>query len=450
MGVLAYELTIGSTPFTAQSTAAQYSKIINHEKHLKFPSDLVISQAYISLVKHLITDKKRRYNYQQIVQHALFKNLDVNTLRDQIPPYIPKITSDDDLSNFSDVRPKRNEPNLENFKRKVHFSGRNLPFIGFTFIRDNTAEDYSSSYTRNIKIKDETLQDLKNEVKSLSKEILKKDGIIAEKHDLEKKLQEKTIKLESVQHLRDKLEYDLSKTMSECLALKRTLELERHDRSEVESKALDLIKSAKQKWEISEKARFETILAELQEQKEQNAQLTLLNEQLKSALHLQSKHKITAENIEKLSRRSVIGLESRLEKVTAETQNQLVELQTCLTRTQQEKQVFAQDLNMYKEKLIQKEDAYRKLEDLLKQTQLEVEELKAQKQSDEAVVIVKYKKDIDHLKSLLIDNKKVNELEKELDNKKREINTIKEEQQVCIFDFLLRFYFLSLVNDCSD
>lgn len=421
MGILAYELTIGFTPFTAQTTPALYAKITNHEKHLKFPPDLVLSQAYVSLIKHLITDQKQRYGYEKIVQHSLFKNLDLNTLRDQVPPYIPKITTEDDTSNFSDIRPKKTEANIENFKRKTQFSGRNLPFIGFTYTRDNT-EDYSSSYTRNIKIKDETLQDLKNQIQNLRKQLVKHDTIIAEKNELEKRLEEKIIKLESVEHLRDKLEKDLSKTLSECVALKRTLDLERRDRIEIENKALDLMKSAKQKWEINEKTRIDTLLAELQEEKEKNAQLTFINEQFKNTVHL--------DKIGKLNRKSVIGLESRLEKVTSETQNQLCELQTCLTRERNEKQVFIEELSVCKEKLAEKETVCNEIREELKNTQNELVVLKRKQQEDNFTILT-YKEEINKLMNS--SKEKINDLEKQLEIKQEEFVKNQQEKQVCIF-----------------
>lgn len=79
--------------------------------------------------------------------------------------------------------------------------------------------------------------------------------------------------------------------------LKRTLELERKDRAEVEQKALDLIKTAKQKWETAEKDRTEKLTLELDQQKEKIEELTernnILNEQLQHALKLENKHKVS-------------------------------------------------------------------------------------------------------------------------------------------------------------
>lgn len=69
--------------------------------------------------------------------------------------------------------------------------------------------------------------------------------------------------------------------------------MERKDRLEVEHKALDLIKTAKHKWEHSEKNKMQSVTLELEQQKEKISQLIatneLLNEQLQHALQLKNK-----------------------------------------------------------------------------------------------------------------------------------------------------------------
>lgn len=189
---------------------------MNHHSNLKFPSDIVLSQAYVSLVKGLICDQKHRLTHEQILKHPLFKNVDFGSLRDQVPPYVPKITAVDDTSNFSDIEIKKKEPNMHLYKKKTQFSGRNLPFIGFTFTPDEN-EDYLMSYKRSVKVKDELVQDLRQEVNSLRRKLMKTENLTEQKENLEKKLEEKTRKLESAEHLREKLERDLAKNISECM-----------------------------------------------------------------------------------------------------------------------------------------------------------------------------------------------------------------------------------------
>lgn len=74
------------------------------------------------------------------------------------------------------------------------------------------------------------------------------------------------------------------------------MELERKDRNDLERKALELIKSAKLKWENSGKVKIDSLNLEVAQQKEKIQQLTntnsLLNEQLQHALQLENKHKV--------------------------------------------------------------------------------------------------------------------------------------------------------------
>nr|XP_023022952.1 citron Rho-interacting kinase [Leptinotarsa decemlineata] len=352
LGVLAYELTIGNTPFTGQNSTSIYSKIMNHQSSLKFPPDVVLSQAYVSFVKSLITDEKSRLTTNQIRSHPIFKNTNFDTLRDQVPPFVPKITSVEDTSNFSDVQSKKKTPSIESFKKRMQFSGRNLPFIGFTFTPNPNC--YQEPFERKVVTKDEMMENLKSEVNTLRMKMVKNDEFDKEREALERKLEEKTRKLESIENLRNRLERDLAGNIAECGALKRTLELERKDRSELEKKAIDLIKSAKLKWEAAEKNKLETLTLEISQQKEKIIQLTatnnMLTEQVQHALKMEGKHKESLEKAQFLSRHSVIGLESRLEKVTSETQDTISELEKQLSEEIRQKKKLENKMSQMKMK----------------------------------------------------------------------------------------------------
>lgn len=212
MGILAYELIVGSTPFSAQNTTSTYSKIMNYKDKLTFPSDLVISQAYVAFIKSLVTEQEKRPKVNEIKKHNLFKHTNFDNLKDQVPPFVPKITSMEDTSNFSDIPMRTKHPTIENFKKRSQFSGRNLPFIGFTFTHDI---DFDATYERKCLAKDEFVLNLKTEVENLQKKLIKNDGFDSERDLLEMKIEEKSRKLEAIENLRDKLERDLAHTMAE-------------------------------------------------------------------------------------------------------------------------------------------------------------------------------------------------------------------------------------------
>lgn len=377
VGVLAYEITVGNTPFNAQNTSATYSKIMCHSNNIKFPTDIILSQAYISLVKGLLTDQTSRYDYNKIINHPLFKNMDLNGIRDQVPPFVPNIASVDDVSNFSDIQPKRSVPDIENFKTKTKFSGRNLPFIGFTFTPQ--LHDKRENYITNLTVNDSVVQKLKSELEALQRKLLRTEEASKEHEVLDRKLEEKSRKLESLEALRDKLERDLASSISETSALKRTLQIERKERAELESKALELIKAAKHKWETVEKTKTDALNAELAEQKQMNSQLStenaILKDKLNVAKQLEHVHKNSLQKVEKLNRRSVVGLESRLQKITDESQMELSMLETTLVKEKQENNSLQKKLsdlqkqnNEAMEKLKVFEEKYGKIKAELQQT----------------------------------------------------------------------------------
>ena len=54
-----------------------------------------------------------------------------------IPPHVPLVSSADDMSNFDKFEPEKDNlrfPDLSS-KNQRSFSGKSLPFVGFTFTR---------------------------------------------------------------------------------------------------------------------------------------------------------------------------------------------------------------------------------------------------------------------------------------------------------------------------
>lgn len=212
LGVVAYELVVGTTPFNASTTASVYAKIMNHSQHLQFPNDIILSQGYISLIKELIREDTKRLVYPKIINHPTFKSIDFNNLRSQVPPFVPKITSIEDTSNFSDIQTKKNQPHIENFKRKTQFSGRNLPFIGFTFVQDTSAfkERYSTT-----NIRDTIVDNLKAEMDNLNKQLSKCKDWQQEKDSMQKTVDDTKRRLSNIESVRHSLEKDVAKYLAE-------------------------------------------------------------------------------------------------------------------------------------------------------------------------------------------------------------------------------------------
>lgn len=157
--------------------------------------------------------------------------------------------------------------------------------------------------------------------------------------------------------------------LTHCLqALKRTLDLERRERKELENKALDLIKSAKLKWETQEKSRIENLNEQVEKQNTRITELCTANNELTSKLErsqklheqteneldrlrtLQQEHKDSLAKARALSRRSIVGVENRLEKISSEAQNQIHDLQGKLSTSIDDRNQLEQQLELYRKR----------------------------------------------------------------------------------------------------
>ena len=104
MGILLYEMLIGIDPFSDDDPMAIYQKIVKGKLH--FPKD--IDKNAKSLIKHLLNgDTTKRFGclkngVKDIATHRFFDKFNWRNFvyRKMAPPYIPKIGSSNDTSNF--------------------------------------------------------------------------------------------------------------------------------------------------------------------------------------------------------------------------------------------------------------------------------------------------------------------------------------------------------------
>ncbi len=104
-GILLYEMIAGIDPFSDDDPMMVYQKILKGK--IKFPSGFDSNAK--SIIKHLLdADLTKRYGnlkngVKDITGHRFFKNVEWEKLlkKEIEPPYIPKVKSNDDISNFS-------------------------------------------------------------------------------------------------------------------------------------------------------------------------------------------------------------------------------------------------------------------------------------------------------------------------------------------------------------
>uniref|UniRef100_A0A8C5QQ47 Rho-associated protein kinase 2 n=1 Tax=Leptobrachium leishanense TaxID=445787 RepID=A0A8C5QQ47_9ANUR len=148
VGVFLFEMLVGDTPFYADSLVGTYSKIMDHKNSLSFPEDVEISKHAKNLICAFLTERDVRLGrngIEEIKQHAFFKNdqWTWESIRETAAPVVPELSSDIDSSNFDEIEDDKRD--VETFPIPKAFAGNQLPFIGFTYYRENQYDNLEIS-----------------------------------------------------------------------------------------------------------------------------------------------------------------------------------------------------------------------------------------------------------------------------------------------------------------
>ncbi|KDR79474.1 hypothetical protein GALMADRAFT_243570 [Galerina marginata CBS 339.88] len=98
LGAMLYEMAYGVAPFFANDIRQTYSRIMNHEKSLRFDHKVEIAPEYQHFLHRLLTHAKQRLgrrNVMEITDHPLFEGIDWTTLSTQPAPpnlHLPQFT----------------------------------------------------------------------------------------------------------------------------------------------------------------------------------------------------------------------------------------------------------------------------------------------------------------------------------------------------------------------
>jgi serine/threonine protein kinase len=103
LGVMAYEMLYGVTPFASASAMQTGLKIVGYRSNLNFPSVPKVGRKARDLIRRLLTDADDRLDFEGIQQHPFFAGVNWQLLADVDGPYIPTLKSPDDISAFSPV-----------------------------------------------------------------------------------------------------------------------------------------------------------------------------------------------------------------------------------------------------------------------------------------------------------------------------------------------------------
>ncbi|KAI0988780.1 hypothetical protein GJ496_007251 [Pomphorhynchus laevis] len=145
LGVVVYEMFVGETPFFAESLIGTYGKIMNHKESLAFPNDLDVSDNAKHFIHSLLSDRSCRLGSNgshEVKSHSFFLDAEWtwDNIRQANPPFVPRLSSVDDVRYFDDIESStidlselndNHNVDDENFDININ----DLNFIGFSYVK---------------------------------------------------------------------------------------------------------------------------------------------------------------------------------------------------------------------------------------------------------------------------------------------------------------------------
>nr|XP_020444859.1 rho-associated protein kinase 2-like isoform X2 [Monopterus albus] len=358
VGVFIYELLVGETPFYAESLVGTYGKIMNHKSSLVFPDDVEMSQDAKDLICAFLTDRQTRLGrtaVDEIKRHPFFKNdqWTFDNIRETVAPVVPELNSDIDTSNFDDIEDDKGK--AETFPPPKAFVGNQLPFVGFTYFKDDQLlTENNSCFVENLKDCKENSEEKRNCSDS--------------KKELQEKLNQLEEQLNHEMQTKDELEQKCKNATNRLDKLAKELDNEMSSRQRVEASLRQLERErALLQHQSAESLRKVEIEADRKRSLEN--ELNTLRDQLEDLRKRNQSSQISNEkNIE---------LQKQLEEANAllQAEQEVVEK---LKKSQAEMQKHAQSLEVslreMQEKCSQLENSKMELETQLMGLQAELEE----------------------------------------------------------------------------
>ncbi|XP_039100769.1 serine/threonine-protein kinase MRCK gamma isoform X2 [Hyaena hyaena] len=187
LGVCAYELLFGETPFYAESLVETYGKIMNHEDHLQFPSDAPdVPASAQDLIRQLLCRQEERLGrggLDDFRNHPFFEGVDWERLSTSTAPYIPELRGPVDTSNFDVDDDTLNHPGTLPPPSHGAFSGHHLPFVGFTYTSGSPGPESSSEQ---LAVLEQKLRCLEQEKMELSRKLQDALPVSSDHQELER------------------------------------------------------------------------------------------------------------------------------------------------------------------------------------------------------------------------------------------------------------------------
>jgi len=81
-----------------------------------FTKKTYLFSAYRQMIESLVCHVDKRFTVDMMLDLEIFSKINFNTLHDRVPPYIPSLLSDNDVSNFPIHERVRPALNINDFK----------------------------------------------------------------------------------------------------------------------------------------------------------------------------------------------------------------------------------------------------------------------------------------------------------------------------------------------
>uniref|UniRef100_A0A673K5E2 non-specific serine/threonine protein kinase n=1 Tax=Sinocyclocheilus rhinocerous TaxID=307959 RepID=A0A673K5E2_9TELE len=387
VGVFIYELLVGDTPFYAESLVGTYGKIMDHKNSLTFPDDIEMSKKAKDLICAFLSDREVRLGrsgVDEIKCHPFFKNdqWTFDTIRDSKPLMVPELSSDIDTSNFDDDI-KDDPLGTETFPPPRAFAGNQLPFVGFTYFReDQRLKKLEEKVKHEMQAKEELENKSRQVVEDSLRELEREKALLT--HQRSQSIRKAGLETDrkrllenEVSSLKEQLAELKKKNQNSQISAEKNIHLERQ---------LEEMNATLQA-EVEESERLKKAQGEALRQSQQlDISLRELQERL---AQLESSRQGLEQ--EKLSLQTSLEVEKRERSLGSETINdlqgrvsgledELKHIKSSLSKAEAEKRQLQEDLTaLEKEKSKQEIDLSFKLKAIQQSLEQEEAELKATK-----------------------------------------------------------------------
>ncbi|XP_026076381.1 myotonin-protein kinase isoform X5 [Carassius auratus] len=160
LGICAYEMLLGTTPFYAESISETYAKIIHFKDYFEFPPESEVSEEARSLISAVICDRSERLGSRgsgDFTKHPFFTGLDWSSLHLLPPPYRPGVSDATDTSNFDVLDDCLSHTEMLSDVMEQAPVGLHLAFVGYSYTA--TRETGALDRSRDIMIEINQQQD---------------------------------------------------------------------------------------------------------------------------------------------------------------------------------------------------------------------------------------------------------------------------------------------------